>query len=1677
MDAASIDKFLRERYYIELLKAAREEGPLIVDFNDLDRFNPILADQLLEIPEKIIDEFNKAATKIAEHGIIVRIKNIPERRNIRIRNLRAKHLNKLLCIDAIIKSASEVRPQIYEAVFECPECSAKLVVPQETNLMQKPYVCGDPFVKGGCGRRGDFNQIEKKMMDTRWLFGVEPFELTTGEHPGEISIFLKDDLTTPKMQKKTDPGNKITIVGILKELPKRIKGKLSTKMDMYVEANYLAPSEIDFEELEISQEDEINIREMAADPNIYEKLKASIAPGIYGFDEIKEAIVLQLFGGIPHVLPDGNRIRGNIHILLTGDPGVGKSVTGSMRILHNSDDSVEYESIGNMIDRTLVTQKGINHGDAEICANARGVKVMTLNPKTQYVEWKPVSLFIRHKSPETLVKIKTKSGREITATRNHSFVVMGEDGNITTVEGNKSKGSFVPVPLNSHRELISEIALPQEIRTNAKALPEKIKLDWNFGFFLGLFIAEGSVNNKGNIFIYSKNSERKDKISSFLKSVGMNAKIDEERILTSSKNMVRFLENNCYKGEKITTGKGSGASRKCLPSFCFFAPKEFIYGLLSGLFSGDGYFVNSKPCAGRKKGNLKIGFTSISEELAYGLLEILSLVGMFATIRKRNYIYNSKEKKCYEILVRWDYATDFMERIAMIGKKPSIPRISEKDAIDSLPCTGLLYSIVKELGYSKRLIKDAAARRSFAAMMRTVRNRGFIGRRRMKRVYELLLSESEAKNNALVMKKLERLKSILESNVVWDRIIKTEEMPSNEKYVYDLSVEGNENFTVNNVIVHNTMFLKLVSSVVPRGRYVSGSGVSGAGLTATVVKNEAIGGWVLEAGALILCNKGLIAIDEFDKMSKDDQIAMHEATSVESYHGNTPITLANGEIRNIRYFVDSIFEQNKDKIVHGNDCYFINVEGPEILTTDFNKISPKKIIRVSKHKAPDIFYKITLQNGRSITVTPNHPCFVFDGRQIIEKAVDKLSEGEFVPIPSLMPITGKEQLFSFKTKESDRYNTKPIKVPLHNSHDLCKFIGYLISEGSHEINRGKVSGISFTNSNEKLLKDFENTTKHLFGLKPYVQKKPGRTMLRYISMKLKNLVHEIEPSLLENASKKRIPPFIFKCRNEEIAFMLRAMFDGDGSVYGRKNSLYITYSTASEVLANQLHELLLRFSIISYIRSSEPRGRTKQIMYNVVITGSENLKSFVGKIGFSEPEKNEKILGFIKAKMYRAPYSEKLPVGKLMIDLIKRAHLSQKDVFGCTIEYNNYNLSKKMLQRASVAIEKHVQRVKECKGKINASNIQDLRCIRTELKISTNEIAGLLGVRHQMVSYIELRNIEKYLASYQSALLKVIDKILENENDIQRLHSLAFGDIAFCRIKEIKKIENKTEKWSYDMTVHGGVFISNGMVLHNTVSIAKASIVATLPAQTAVLAGANPKLGRFDSYQSIAEQINIPETLLSRFDLKFALRDKPDKAADERLAEHVILSRTTPELVEPLIRTALLRKYIAYAKQINYMELLPETGEMLKNFYVDMRNQYSGEDVQTVSITLRQYEALLRMAEASAKIRLDKKIRIEDAERAVRLMKYSLMQLGMDTETGRIDIDKMESGITATKRRKIGIIMDILESMQKGSKDVSVSDIKAEAESQGVENVEDILDKLKRDGMVFEPKPGFLKKV
>ncbi len=319
-----LEEFFRYFYEAELLNIAKKgKKSLEVDFTKLDKFSPEIADMLLNEPEKIIEIATEALNSIdvpglEEETIIPRFKNLPESSFIRIRNIRSEHLNKMIVIDGIVRRASEVKPEIGVAIFQCPECGNIMEVPQRDRFIKPPEMCT-------CGRKSGFKLIDKKLYDARWITVEETFENVTGDRPGEITVFLKDDLTSPEMQRKTDPGNRLKIVGILKEVKKTTRGKTRTQMDYYLEANYIEPSEIEWDELEITKEDEETIKELASRPDIYDLFVKSIAPSMKGLEEIKEALLLQMFGGVPHQNPDGTRIRGDIHILLVGDPSVGKS--------------------------------------------------------------------------------------------------------------------------------------------------------------------------------------------------------------------------------------------------------------------------------------------------------------------------------------------------------------------------------------------------------------------------------------------------------------------------------------------------------------------------------------------------------------------------------------------------------------------------------------------------------------------------------------------------------------------------------------------------------------------------------------------------------------------------------------------------------------------------------------------------------------------------------------------------------------------------------------------------------------------------------------------------------------------------------------------------------------------------------------------------------------------------------------------------------------------------------------------------------------------------------------------------------------------------------------------------------------------------------------------------------
>jgi len=311
--------FLKSQCYDSLVFAATHGKPLVVNFEDLTKHAVEVADKLLESPEEYIELFNEVVKDFDLPETIVQFKKLPNNTNERIRNLRVRHLGKFMTVDGLVKLASDVKPRIYETVHECQECGNKFEQEQRGGALIKPFVCPN------CGRRDGLKQTDKKMFDSRWITLGEPFEITTGEKPGELRVFLRRELTTPDIQRQTDPGNRILVTGILKELPRKLGNVDSTESDIYLEANNVQPAEQDIIDLNISKEDEEKILNLAKDPLVVKKLVNSVAPSIYGNDEIKEAILLQLFGGVMTEHPDGTRIRGDIHILLVGDPATAKS--------------------------------------------------------------------------------------------------------------------------------------------------------------------------------------------------------------------------------------------------------------------------------------------------------------------------------------------------------------------------------------------------------------------------------------------------------------------------------------------------------------------------------------------------------------------------------------------------------------------------------------------------------------------------------------------------------------------------------------------------------------------------------------------------------------------------------------------------------------------------------------------------------------------------------------------------------------------------------------------------------------------------------------------------------------------------------------------------------------------------------------------------------------------------------------------------------------------------------------------------------------------------------------------------------------------------------------------------------------------------------------------------------
>lgn len=790
--------------------------------------------------------------------------------------------------------------------------------------------------------------------------------------------------------------------------------------------------------------------------------------------------------------------------------------------------------------------------------------------------------------------------------------------------------------------------------------------------------------------------------------------------------------------------------------------------------------------------------------------------------------------------------------------------------------------------------------------------------------------------------------------------------------------------------VAKSVMLGFIAGVAPKARYISGKSTTGAGLTATVVKDDILKGWGLEAGAMVLANKGIVCVDEFDKMNDEDRSTMHEAMEQQCMLPDFKLMLSSGRSVDIGKFVDDLMEKNSKNVYKGKNCEILDVVNVELISTDFQNQFPMKAVRVSRHLAPEEFVEVKLSNGRNISVTPEHPCWIVENGKIKTIPAESLNDKMFFPIPSKISIV------------SANYE-------IDNDY-LCKILGYHISDGCYELNRGKKTGIQFCNNDEILIEDYADAVEKFFGKKVIFTRRGKQIYARAVSKKIVERFEELDSNLLEKGNLKKIPESVMEFPNENLRYLLKALYDGDGSViFQKRDGCRISFVSQNRELEEQMSDLLLRFGI-----SSSIFWDVHSKIWRLDISGQDNLRKFFMNIGFLSKKKIGRL----------SRYCEK-----------EKTYRTIKDI------------------------------VPNCTDNINR--------IYKKLGIS---------MRKELGHSIDL-GVEKH-RKYLQKLVLIAEKYLDGSKkqeeiakELDEIKKLAFGYARWMKIKSIRKIPNEGIKWVYDVTIEPyHTFVSNGMILHNTITISKATVQATLHSQTAVLAAANPKFGRFDPLQSIPKQINLSPSLLSRFDVIFIIRDIPGRKNDEAIATHV-LSGHKQEVHYDVIDKSLLKKYISYAKQKYNPVLTDEAIKIMKDFYIGLRNmpQIGDGPSKPIPIGARQLEAIVRLSEAHARMRLAKEIGVRDATAAIDLVKSYLMQVGYDKDTKTFDIDKI-TGNPASARNKIRVIQDAIEELEKRiGKRIPLEELNKYLDGKMKQSeIDEAVGKLLSSGDLFRPKRGFI---
>ncbi|MEA3281545.1 MAG: LAGLIDADG family homing endonuclease [Euryarchaeota archaeon] len=1916
--SAQWDKFFN-RYYIGDILALANEYPeirsLYVDFINIEKFDPDLADELLTHPDRILSTAEEALrsfdlpVKKTLAGAHLRITNIPQK--VKIRDLRSVHISKLIAIEGLVRMATEVRPRLLVAAFECNGCGETMLVPQSSGRFVEPYMCKNE----GCGRKGPFKikLTESEFVDAQKLRVQEsPEDMRGGEQPQTLDVNIEDDIAGI-----VAPGDHVIVAGILRSYQRITREGKSTFFDIILDSVSIETKDKEFTEIEITPEEEEEIIKLSEDPEIYKKIIASIAPSIYGYEEVKEALALQLMSGIPKNLPDGARIRGDVHVLLVGDPGIAKSQllryirklaprgiytsgrsSSAAGLCVSPDTRIQtsdgFFRIGEFVEERMKNPVQVEDGIWK--SNCNSVALSTVDSNHVITE-NPLVAVWRIRAPDTMMRIETDSGRSITVTPATPLPVMTDHGigwvrsaDLTdqqylatprllpenskvpytielfesncTVSGASRLTAKIVSRLKKRYGTIRDAASVLKVsedslyynRTNEDAsgnpdlrtimrLAEQAGIEFgevaqsccqfsqqhghkitlpvtpneDFMYFAGLIAGDGSISKAkhaagydGSQIRFSSSDvhllERYTSIITELfgveysRSDGSNVRPPDIRF--GSTIIAEILHT-------LGVPASPKSSKISVPDVVLNLPNNLIAAYLRGLFDADG------SCTARQTGSSSLQLHTTGKQLAEGVLLALLKFGIIGRIRvlppsdgaMSPFVVDGEVKTMttssdiYVVIIYGrENITRYYDRIdfehplkhgdlMMILK--SYKNDSRSTNMDRVPCVGSrLKAIRKHFGLPTTIYSDngnnstttrssigsgsgsgnssggmAAERGVYMPTPQHLQSlllrikeqieaddwqgtRILLPRDLRESVRELLhknttnpelaqalnipkttsseyfyrqsrdiaipyrvlmrfsdliqkfdrdtadairesISDAVAKEPEMKAE-LDSLLQLSTGDVFFDKVRSTEEIRDHGyEHVYDLTISGTHNFVANSMLAHNT---------------------------AAAVRDEfGDGRWTLEAGALVLADQGIAAVDEMDKMRPEDRSAIHEAMEQQSYHPSTEIMFSDGRKIRIGEFVDALIENNQDKIVDGVDCEILSfdgnrdIDGAEILALDpDNNICQAPINRVSRHNAPDHFIRITYSNGRSITVTPEHPIYVVQNGEITTVLADELKAGEFAPIPakySLVSSNVSLQIPDLRQRAHDSSYTE-ISFPKRLDSDFGRLLGHIVSEGhvcySEKNNTAEVmisdSDLDNINDTDNLIRSIFDVATSIRYQRHSVRKTANVSVddevvttdlytVGCASIPLYDFMKLNFKGVAVRSDEKRIPDQIFASYDDvRIEFLIGA-FRGDGFC----DSNRFGYATNSIDLANDYSDLLLCLGIYSCITSSDEYGSNK---YKVVVSGYGSRQKFYDAIG-KHDSRDRTIKRRASGRESKPNDCDCVPV-----DIAIRV---KTQLTGYRLYHGHLNktIAKNEWVHRKVALN-YLNKIESYLAGIQPYDIDGMvnpREIRKKYWISAHLIAKQLGISDSMVTAIE-RNPSAPSAPHILEQARRIAKanIEASREEVKDIKRLVESDIRFTTVKSVSRIRNDGFDWVYDVTVEPDhTFVSNGLILHNTVSIAKAGIMATLKSRCSLLGAANPKYGRFDPYEGIAQQIKMAPALLSRFDLIFVLKDEPDIGRDSAIASHILGAHHAGELhahrtnvsgsgvtqadvegammiIKPKIMPDLLRKYIAYAKRGVYPVMEHDAMDRLIEFYLGLRRQ--GEDRDSpVPVTARQLEALVRLCEASARLRLSYKVTTEDAKRVIRVVESCLRQVAFDAETGMFDADLITTGVSKSQRDKFKILRGIIRDIaaEHGGM-ASNDDIYAMAEEQGLdrEHVEDMLGRLKTQGELYEPTQG-----